>query len=224
VNGLGNQNKRDEEKLLRRQKRCEEILDSAEILFSEKGIKESKMTDIAKQCELSKGSLYFYFKSKDEIVWELLRKYSLIEYSAGQEYIEKFDLNAYEKLGKYIRLFSDELIQTYRTSNLSYQYREYMMNMIKEDVLSDVMKDQFKEVFERNVSTFSDLIKAGQSDGSIKKDINADVIGRGMSSAFGTHFRYLVGLKSSFDEDFVKLRIEEFVAFNMMILESLKGA
>ncbi len=88
--------KREKEKQERRGKRQEEILVSAEKLFREKGIKTTKMTDIARDCELGKSSLYFYFKSKDEIVWHLLKKYSLEEYEAGHGYLRSIEGTAYE--------------------------------------------------------------------------------------------------------------------------------
>lgn len=43
------------------------ILDTAEKLFSEKGIRQTTMDDIAKAADYSKSTLYVYFKSKDEI-------------------------------------------------------------------------------------------------------------------------------------------------------------
>ncbi len=220
---MSNQAKRDEEKKLRRQKRMEEIIQSAEIVFEEKGIHDSKMIDIAKKSELSKGSLYFYFKSKDELVWELLQKHSKVEFERGYEYVNSLKGSGYSRLEAYIRLFNENLLQSYTAKNLSYQYREYLMQMISTGNLTDEMKTQFKNMFIRNLSTFTELIEQGQNDGSIKQGIDPDLVGRGFGSAFGTHFRYLVGLKASFDNDFVVERSNEFIAFNMMILESLKG-
>ena len=43
------------------------ILDTVEKLFSEKGIRQTTMDDIAKAADYSKSTLYVYFKSKDEI-------------------------------------------------------------------------------------------------------------------------------------------------------------
>lgn len=43
------------------------ILDSAEKLFSEKGIKQTTMDDISREADYSKSTIYVYFKSKEEI-------------------------------------------------------------------------------------------------------------------------------------------------------------
>lgn len=45
----------------------ENILETAEKLFSEKGIKETTVDDISKAADCSKSTIYVYFKSKDEI-------------------------------------------------------------------------------------------------------------------------------------------------------------
>ena len=43
------------------------ILHSAKLLFSQKGIAQTTMDDIAKKAECSKSTIYVYFKSKEEI-------------------------------------------------------------------------------------------------------------------------------------------------------------
>lgn len=45
----------------------ENILETAEKLFSEKGIKETTVDDISKAADCSKSTIYVYFKSKEEI-------------------------------------------------------------------------------------------------------------------------------------------------------------
>lgn len=49
-----------------------EILESAHICFAKKGFESSTVDDICVQSGLSKGAIYNYFKSKDEIYLELI--------------------------------------------------------------------------------------------------------------------------------------------------------
>ncbi len=44
------------------------ILAEARRLFSQKGVKETSMTQIARACRLTKATLYHYFQSKDAIL------------------------------------------------------------------------------------------------------------------------------------------------------------
>ena len=44
------------------------ILDAAIIVFSRKGFHQARMDDIAKHSGLSKGTIYWYFSSKEKII------------------------------------------------------------------------------------------------------------------------------------------------------------
>ncbi len=48
------------------------ILEAAWDLFLDAGISGTSMEDIARRCQLARGTLYLYFQSKDEIAFELL--------------------------------------------------------------------------------------------------------------------------------------------------------
>ncbi|GBD94451.1 fatty acid metabolism regulator protein [bacterium BMS3Abin05] len=62
------QHRKQRERLAREQL----ILDAALQVFSEKGFNQATMDDVAQIAELGKGTLYYYFKSKDEIFLHLL--------------------------------------------------------------------------------------------------------------------------------------------------------
>lgn len=50
-----------------RTERREQILEAAEQVFLERGLSGTTMEEVASRAELSKGTLYLYFKSKDEL-------------------------------------------------------------------------------------------------------------------------------------------------------------
>ncbi len=60
---MGTAERREREKEQRR----ESILDAAEKVFFSKGVKEATMDEVAEAAELSKGTLYLYFRSKEDI-------------------------------------------------------------------------------------------------------------------------------------------------------------
>jgi AcrR family transcriptional regulator len=55
-----------------REKRYQSILDAAETLFAREGYAKAGMEQIADMAELSVGSLYFYFKNKEDLLAHLL--------------------------------------------------------------------------------------------------------------------------------------------------------
>ena len=56
-----------ERKKREREMRRQQIMVAAKRVFSQKGFEKSTMEDIAREAELSPGTLYLYFKSKDEL-------------------------------------------------------------------------------------------------------------------------------------------------------------
>ncbi len=48
------------------------IIQSAKELFSQKGYNHTTVDDIVRHAGLSKGAFYFYFKSKDQLMEELV--------------------------------------------------------------------------------------------------------------------------------------------------------
>lgn len=56
-----------ERKLRERERRRQQIMIAAKRVFSVKGFSRATMEDIAKEAELSPGTLYLYFKNKDEL-------------------------------------------------------------------------------------------------------------------------------------------------------------
>ncbi len=60
---MGIQERKEREK----EHRKEEILDAAQKIFFEKGLSVATMDEIAEAAELSKGTLYLYYKSKEDL-------------------------------------------------------------------------------------------------------------------------------------------------------------
>ena len=85
-----------ERKEREKQQRKEEIIQAAEKVFFSKGFEQSTMDDIAGKAELSKGTLYLYFKSKDDLHMAvarnaiiLLRKFTTREAEGEGNALEK---------------------------------------------------------------------------------------------------------------------------------------
>ena len=57
------------------EERKNQILDAAMETFTKKGIHKARMSDIADNSGLSKGSLYWYFDSKDSLILQLLKRF-----------------------------------------------------------------------------------------------------------------------------------------------------
>lgn len=101
---------RKEREMLRRKN---EIIEAARQLFTEKGVEEVTMDEIAQRAEFTRRTLYSYFQSKlDLIVEVVLKAFS----TASDEFlsIRTLDKNPYEKLVElakvYLQFFKDNPI------------------------------------------------------------------------------------------------------------------
>ena len=61
-----------ERKERERERRRQQIMVAAKRVFTDKGFSKATMEDIAKEAELSPGTLYLYFKNKDDLFFSLM--------------------------------------------------------------------------------------------------------------------------------------------------------
>ena len=92
------------------QARLAEIFRSAEFVFARKGYHDTHMDDIAETAELAKGTLYYYFKSKDEIFCRLLERESNKVFAEVKNLLKEND-SFYQTLEK-VLIFYVEYFQT----------------------------------------------------------------------------------------------------------------
>jgi AcrR family transcriptional regulator len=53
-------------------KRRTQILEAAKVCFSKNGYDQTSIDDICQRAGLSKGAVYLYFKTKDELIWSMI--------------------------------------------------------------------------------------------------------------------------------------------------------
>lgn len=160
-----------ERKEREKQKRKEEIVQAAEEVFISKGFDKATMDDIADQAELSKGTLYLYFKSKEDLHMEVAHKAvsMLTEEAAG---IEDGDGSALEKLVKLGRT----------TIEFSRKYPDQMKSIIFLEGFEmqqlSFNADDFREVIykESPVGMVVRIVEQGVREKLIRSDIPAIVI------------------------------------------------
>lgn len=88
-----------ERKEREKQQRREEIVQAAEKVFFSMGLEHATMDDIASEAELSKGTLYLYFRSKEDLHFEvartainLLSSHTALAVESAGNAIEKLEL------------------------------------------------------------------------------------------------------------------------------------
>ena len=156
-----------ERKEREKEQRRKDIVDAAERVFFKKGHENATMDDVAEEAELSKGTLYLYFKNKEDLYLAIHLRGNKILHSLFEEAYDKnkSGLEKTRAIGKaYVNFFKN--YTDYFNALLYYETREIDYN------------DQNSVAFEclmEGKATLELLVKAlevGMKDGSIRPDID----------------------------------------------------
>lgn len=164
---MGISERKEREKLRRRN----EIIDAAEAVFFSKGIEHATMDDVAEKAELSKGTLYLYFKNKEELQYAIKMRASAILKERFQKAINP-KLNGLENVALIGRSFIEY-------SNEFSGYFHLLMHFEGKSLENLNLENPFiKKFFEEEspLILFREIIEKGQQDGSVREDIPALVI------------------------------------------------
>ncbi|MGE5224173.1 MAG: TetR/AcrR family transcriptional regulator [Omnitrophica WOR_2 bacterium] len=101
--------------------RKSQIVGAAVEVFTEKGFDEARMDDIAEKTGLSKGTLYLYFKNKDDLIMAILDRIFQQEFSK-LERLNRGDLSAVEAVRDFTQLMASEIGALLRLIPIIYQF------------------------------------------------------------------------------------------------------
>jgi len=144
-----------------------EILNAAVKLFAENGFDGTKLDDIAEAAQFGKGTLYNYFKSKEDIYVEIIEQISKAHLVVLKEADTKTD-----SLQKFIQLLTEELLNYFRENNPAFLLllrTRIELNAARMIKNSKVVQNYFKE----SHIIFKNKIQLAITKGEIR-DINSD--------------------------------------------------
>ena len=96
----------------RPESRPQELLDAALDLFVEKGFAATRSEEVAARAGVSKGTLYLYYPSKEELLKEVIRHNVANQISEGVELIRGFEGTSSELLAMIMRLWWERVGET----------------------------------------------------------------------------------------------------------------
>jgi len=98
-----------------------QIINAAEGVFMEKGFDQARMDDIAEETGLSKGTLYLYFKSKDELIIAILDRMFQREFKQFEN-LNFVELSAVDAIWKITDLLTKDILGLQRLIPIVYQF------------------------------------------------------------------------------------------------------
>ncbi len=156
-------------KVVDKQEKKEQIVGAAIHAFAKKGFAKTTINDIAAAAGIGKGTVYEYFKNKEEII-DYTFNYFMHSMQFDIEEILLSRIPALEKFRSILLLFSD-------TKNWgSAEIMELMLDFWAEGIKSKGSRNKLLKDMHRFYHSyreiFTDIILEGMSDGSFRKDIN----------------------------------------------------
>lgn len=149
--------------------RRDELLQLAATMFAERGLKSTTVRDIADSAGILSGSLYHHFKSKEQMVEEVLKDFLDWLFERYQEIVAT-ESGPLDKV-KGLFMASFEAIE----------YRHAQVVIYQDEAKRLSALPQFAFVDDRNREQrkmWVDLLHEGIADGSLRPDLDVDLVYR----------------------------------------------
>ena len=149
------------------EERKNQILDAAMKTFTEEGFHKARMSDIAETSGLSKGSLYWYFDSKDSLIIHLLERIFEPEIKDIKALLTD-PRSIEERLETYAERISDDMVKMLRWMPLFYDFVALAFRR-------EPVKNAISKYYQRHLNILISLIKQGLDSGELHADNELEV-------------------------------------------------
>ncbi len=137
-----------------------QIINAAEEVFTQKGMDNARMEDIAEETGLSKGTLYLYFKSKDDLIIAILDRLFQREFSAMEKAVQSDD-SAYENVQKFVDVAKRDVKAMLRLMPIAYEFLALAFR-------NKYVQHALREYFNRYMNILVPIIQKGIDTGEFR--------------------------------------------------------
>jgi len=136
----------------------DQILKVAQDLFAKFGLSKTTIEDIAKSMRMAKASIYYYFKNKEAIYEEVIKKEgeevkreitkAVDKATTAKEKLRTYILsriNVFKKMANYYTVFKEEYLNNYRfVVEARDRYTDFELNLIKNILKFGIENGEFE--------------------------------------------------------------------------------
>ena len=138
-----------------------QIINAAEDVFTQKGFDEARMDDIAEETGLSKGTLYLYFKSKDELIIAILDRIFQREFKALGT-MDFSDSSATDAIWEFVDTVSKDVEIMLRLTPITFEFMGLAFR-------NKFVQKAFKSYFGRYMKILIPIIQHGINTGEFRQ-------------------------------------------------------
>src|SRR5450755_2631636 len=145
-----------------------QLLDTAEMLFSQKGFDGTSVRDIAEAAGINTAMISYYFGSKEKLMEEIFERKSLNIKEKVDDLLKDDSLDPLEKMYSLVDMYIEGILQrkTFHRILLCEQIINQNPSIIQ-------MVEKMKT---RNSENVNELIRLGQKKGLFKKNIDIPML------------------------------------------------
>ncbi len=146
------------------------ILKAARKLFFDRGFKSVTVNNIAAKAEVSKGSVYLYFKSKEEIYTQILINDNIAAFEDSKSKFTGQEAPAAELLLGFASNYINYFLNETELFRILMTYMLHANNMI----LTDEQNAQLVQTTNANTGIVSEILQKGIDSGEFLSTINIE--------------------------------------------------
>jgi len=165
------------------------ILEAAVKVFAKQGFHKSTIAQIAREAGVADGTIYLYFKNKDDILVQFFEFKTKQVFDRFQEIVSKAD-NAIEKLSQLIR---SHLQEFERDRNMAMVYQSETRRN------SPLVKEQIKQMSKMYLDIVAEIVEQGQVEGCFRKDLYLGLVKRYILGAVEEVINTWIGSGGKYD-------------------------
>ncbi|CAB5079251.1 Fatty acid degradation regulator YsiA, TetR family [Olavius algarvensis associated proteobacterium Delta 3] len=144
------------------------ILEAAVNVFAEQGFFQSTISQIAKVAGVADGTIYLYFKNKDDILVQIFSFKTKQVFEGFREEVDRV-ADPVEKLRNLVRRHLEEF-QKDRSMAIVYLSETHQTSRRAEE--------QIREMSKLYLDLISEIVEQGQADGCVRKDLYLGLVRR----------------------------------------------
>ena len=149
------------------------ILEAAIKVFAEQGFFQSTIAQIAKEAGVADGTIYLYFKNKDDILVQFYQYKTRQIFERFRDAVSQ-PKTAEEKLRCLIRVHLQEF-QEDRNMAIVYQAETHQNHRLGDENIKEMSK-MYRDII-------SEVVELGQEEGTIRKDLYMGLVKRFINGA-----------------------------------------
>ncbi len=169
----------------------QQIIETAFLLFLKKGFKAVRLSDIERAAHITRGTFYYHFTNKEEVLKEGLHSYyALLNTTRAQEFDQISTLRDYVNLT--IRKLTG--IHNYSARTFSSEIPEILCLSLIVEVIA--LFPEFKKVVLASkmlrLSKLEQLILNAKKEGELRKDVDTSILAKNLLNISVGVINYLI--------------------------------